>query len=70
MPRVVAAVVRRGRTFSGIAAMRIVGDVGGGRDGPPRLFGSRAVMIVRVRAPSRSGRGGTRSSVMGAVTCS
>jgi hypothetical protein len=29
MPTVVAAVVRCGHTFSGVAAARVVGDVGG-----------------------------------------
>jgi hypothetical protein len=55
MPTVVATVVRRGRAFSGDATARVVGVVGGGRDGPPRLFGCRAVMIARARAPSRFG---------------
>jgi hypothetical protein len=32
MPTVVAAVVRRKRAFLGVAAARIVGDVGGGGD--------------------------------------
>jgi hypothetical protein len=44
MPTVVAAVVRRGRAFSGDATVCVVDDVGGGgggRDGPPRLFGRR-----------------------------
>jgi hypothetical protein len=34
MPTVMAAVVRRGRTFSGDATARVVGDMGSGRDGP------------------------------------
>jgi hypothetical protein len=51
MPTVVAAVVRRGRAFSGGATARVVGDVGGGRDGPPRPFGCRVVIIARARAP-------------------
>jgi hypothetical protein len=46
MPTVVAAVVRRGRAFSGDATARVVGDVGGGRDEPPQLFDCRAVMIA------------------------
>jgi hypothetical protein len=53
MPKVVAAVVRRGRAFSGDATMRVVGIVGGGRDGPPWLFGCRAVMITCARTPGR-----------------
>jgi hypothetical protein len=32
MPTVVAAVVRRGRAFSDVAAARVVGDVGGGAE--------------------------------------
>jgi hypothetical protein len=55
MPTVVAAVVLDGRTFSGGAAARVVGDMGCGRDGPPRLFGCRAVMIAHARAPGRFG---------------
>jgi hypothetical protein len=70
MSTVVAVVVRRGRAFSGDAAARVVGVVGGERDGPPRLFGCRAVMIARVRTPGRFGRGGARSSVTGTVACS
>jgi hypothetical protein len=35
MPTVVAAVVPRGRAFSGDVTARVVGDIGGGRDGPP-----------------------------------
>jgi hypothetical protein len=50
MPTVVAAVVRCRRTFSGGVATRVVGDVGGGRDGPPWPFGCRAIMIARARA--------------------
>jgi hypothetical protein len=46
MPTIVAVVVRRGRAFSGGATARVVGVVGGGRDGPPRPFGCRAVMIA------------------------
>jgi hypothetical protein len=55
MPTVVAAVVHRGRAFSGDATVHVVGDVGGGRDGPPRPFGCRVVMIARARAPGRFG---------------
>jgi hypothetical protein len=54
MPRVVAAVVHRRRAFSGGATTRVVGDVGCGRDGPPRLFCYQALMIVHARAPARS----------------
>jgi hypothetical protein len=54
-PRFVAVVVRRGRAFSGDATACVVGDVGGGRDGPPRPFGCHAVMIARARAPGRFG---------------
>jgi hypothetical protein len=53
MPTVVAAVVHHGRAFSGGAIARVVGDVGGGRDGPPQPFDCRAVMIARVRATGR-----------------
>jgi hypothetical protein len=53
MSIVVAAVVRRGRAFLGGAATRRVDDVGGGRDGPPRPFGCRAVMIAHARTPGR-----------------
>jgi hypothetical protein len=55
MPTVVAAVVRGGRAFSGGATTRIVGDVGGRRDGPPRPFGCRVVMIAHAHAPGRLG---------------
>jgi hypothetical protein len=55
MPTVVVAVVRRGRAFSSDATARVVGDVGGGRDRPPRPFGCRGVMIARARAPGRFG---------------
>jgi hypothetical protein len=53
MPTVVAAVVHHGRAFSGGATASVVGNVGGGRDGPPRPFGCRAVMIACARAPGR-----------------
>jgi hypothetical protein len=66
MPTVAAVVMRRGHAFSGDAAARVVGDVGGGRDGPLRLFGCHAVMIVR--APFR--RRGACLSAVYAVTCS
>jgi hypothetical protein len=52
MPTVVAAVVRRGRTFSGDATARVVG---GGHDGPLRLFDYRIVMITCARVPGRFG---------------
>jgi hypothetical protein len=55
MPTVVAAAVRCGRAFSGGATARVVGDMGGGRDGPPRLFGCRAVMIVHACVRGRFG---------------
>jgi hypothetical protein len=56
MPTVVAAVVRRKRAFLGVAAARIVGDVGGGgRDWTTRLFGCRAIMIAHARASGRFG---------------
>jgi hypothetical protein len=45
--------VRGGRAFSGGAAAHVVGDVGCGRDGLPRPFGCRAVMIAHVRVSSR-----------------
>jgi hypothetical protein len=50
MIAVVAAVVRCGRAFLGGATARIVGDVGGRRDGPPRHFGCRTVMVAHARA--------------------
>jgi hypothetical protein len=55
MPTVVVAVVHGGRTFSGGAATRVVGDVGCGRDRPPRPFGYRALMIAHARGPGRFG---------------
>jgi hypothetical protein len=55
MSTVVVMVVRCGRAFLGGATARVVGDVGGGRDGPPRPFGCRAVMIAHARAPGRFG---------------
>jgi hypothetical protein len=56
MPTVVAAVVRRKRAFLGVAAARIVGDVGGGgREWTTRLFGCRAIMIAHARASGRFG---------------
>jgi hypothetical protein len=55
IPTVVAAVVCRGCAFSGGAAVRGVGDMGGGRDGPPRPFGCRAVMITHAHTPGRFG---------------
>jgi hypothetical protein len=53
MAAVVAAVVRSGRAFSGGAAARVVGDVGGRHDGMPQPFGSHAVMFVHTRASGR-----------------
>jgi hypothetical protein len=53
MPTVVAAVVCSGRTFSGGAIVRVVGDVGVGDDRPPRPLGTRAIIIAR--APGRFG---------------
>jgi hypothetical protein len=55
MPTIVATVVRHGCAFSGDATARVVGDVGGGRDGPLRLFGFHAVMTVHARTPGRFG---------------
>jgi hypothetical protein len=55
MPTVMAAVVCGGRAFSGGAAARIVGNMGCRRDGPPRPFSCRAVMIAHERAPGRFG---------------
>jgi hypothetical protein len=49
MTMVAAAIVRCGRAFSGGATAHVVGDVGGGRDGPPRPFGRRTVMIAHAR---------------------
>jgi hypothetical protein len=51
MTAVAAAIVRCERALSGGATARVVGDVGGGRDRPPRPFGCRAVMITHVCAP-------------------
>jgi hypothetical protein len=53
MVAVVAAVVRCGHAFSGSATASVVDDVGGGRDGAPRPFSYRAVMIVRARGSDR-----------------
>jgi hypothetical protein len=50
MTTVVVAVVRCGRAFSGGTTALVLGDVGGRRDGPPRPFGCRAVMIAHARA--------------------
>jgi hypothetical protein len=55
IPTVVATVVRRGRAFSGDATTRVVGVVGGGCDGPSRLFGCRAIMIAHARTLGRFG---------------
>jgi hypothetical protein len=53
MTAVVTAIVRCGHAFSGDTTAHVVGDVGGGRDGPPQPFGCRAVMIAHVRASCR-----------------
>jgi hypothetical protein len=53
MTAVTAVVVRYGHAFSGGATARVVGDVGGVRDGPPRPFGCRTVMIARARTSCR-----------------
>jgi hypothetical protein len=55
MPTVVAVIVRGGHAFSGGATTRIVGDVGDGRDGAPRPFSFRAVMIAHARTSDRFG---------------
>jgi hypothetical protein len=54
-----ATVPRRGRAFSGVAAARVVVDVGR----------RTCVMIARVRARGRLGRGGSRPSVTEVFTC-
>jgi hypothetical protein len=69
MPTVVAAIVRRGHAFSGDATARVVGDVGGRRDGPPRPLDRRVVMIARARALSLR-RSGARPSVADVAACS
>jgi hypothetical protein len=48
MATVTAVIVCSMRAFSGYAATRVVGDVGGRRDGAPRPFGCRTVMIAPV----------------------
>jgi hypothetical protein len=50
MATVVAVIVRGGRAFSGSAATRVVGIVGGGRDRAARPFGCRSAMITHARA--------------------
>jgi hypothetical protein len=55
MPTVVAAVVRGGRAFSGDATACVVGDVGGGRDGPSWPFDCRVALIAHARAPGHFG---------------
>jgi hypothetical protein len=52
---VVAAVMRCGCAFPGGAITCVVDDVGDGRDGMPRPFGYRAVMIARACVPDRFG---------------
>jgi hypothetical protein len=53
MAAVMAAVMRGGRTFSGVAAASVVDDVGDGRDEAPRPFGCYVVMIARARSSGR-----------------
>jgi hypothetical protein len=53
MAAVAAAVVHGGRAFSGVAAVSVVGDLGGGHDGAPRPFGCCAVMIAHARTSYR-----------------
>jgi hypothetical protein len=55
MAAVVAVVMCGRRAFSGGTAARVVGDVGGGRDGVPRPFSCHAVMIARARSSGRFG---------------
>jgi hypothetical protein len=52
---VMAVVVHSGRAFLGGATAIVVDDVLGGRDGAPRPFGRRAVMIAHARMPGRFG---------------
>jgi hypothetical protein len=63
MTTVAAAVARYRRAFSGSTTARVVGDVGGGRDGRLRPFGHRTIMIAHAHAWLFR-RGGFRSSVM------
>jgi hypothetical protein len=53
MVAAMATVVRSGRGFSGGATAHVVDDVGGRRDGVPRPFGCRAVMITHARLSGR-----------------
>jgi hypothetical protein len=63
MCAVAAIVSRHGLAFSGAAAARVVGDVGRRTCVRlPRPFGYRAVMIARVQACGRLGRGGPHPS--------
>jgi hypothetical protein len=55
MTAVVAVVMRCGHTFSGGTTARVVGGVGGRRDGPSRHFGCHAIMIAHARASYRFG---------------
>jgi hypothetical protein len=55
MTVVVIVVVRSRRAFSGGTTARVVGDVRGRREGPPRPFGCRAVVIAHARASCRFG---------------
>jgi hypothetical protein len=50
MPTVAAVIMHGERTFSGAATARVVGGVGGGRDGALRPFSCRAIMIAQARA--------------------
>jgi hypothetical protein len=70
MPAVAATVSRRGRAFSGAAAVRVVGEWAGGRDRLPWPSDYRAVMMAHVRLRGRRGRGGPRLSVSERFTCS
>jgi hypothetical protein len=63
-------VLRRGRTFLGVAAARVVGERAGGCDRLPRPYGSYAVMMACERLRGRRGRGGARSSAREYSTCS
>jgi hypothetical protein len=65
MAAVMAVVMRCGHAFSDGATARVVGDMGGGRDGPPWPFGCRTIMIAHARAPCRFGMvGSARQSQM------
>jgi hypothetical protein len=70
MATVVAVVVRCGRAFSGGTTAGIMDDMADRRDGAPRPFGYRAVMIARARVPDRFGVVGVQLSVADGVACS